>query len=206
MNTYCTFYIVRHGETEWNVAGKLQGHHDSPLTEAGIRQAMERSQTFQDLHFADAFSSDIFRAQRTAEIITADHQLVIKTSQLLRERRLGKYEGWEYQQFQDELRETLEKREALSEEEQFAHHLAPEIESDAEIAERMIQFLRETAVAYPGKKVLVVSHGGIIKATLQKIGALGNSHPSAARIQNLGYAVIDSDGVDFFVKELNGIS
>ena len=203
---YCTFYIVRHGETEWNVAGKLQGHHDSPLTEAGIRQAMERSGTFKNMKFADAFSSDIFRAQRTAEIISADHQLVVKTSQLLRERSFGTYEGWEYQQFQDELKEALELRESLSEEEQFAQHLAPEVESDAEIAERMIQFLRETAVAYPGKNVLVVSHGGIIKATLQKIGALEHSHPSAARIQNLGYAVIDSDGVDFFVRELQGIA
>lgn len=203
---YCTFYLVRHGETDWNVAGRLQGHQDSPLTEVGIRQAIDRSETFKNIHFADAFSSDIFRAQRTAELISADHQLVVKTNQLLRERSFGIYEGWEYQLFQDELRETLEMRESLSEDEQFTQKLAPEIESDAEIAERMIQFLRQTAVAYPGKKVLVVSHGGIMKATLQKMGALEKSQPSSPRVQNLGYAVIEADGVEFFVKELQGIN
>ncbi len=203
----CRFYIVRHGETEWNMAHRMQGQQDSPLTEEGIRQAYERGTTFKDLEFADAFSSDLFRAQRTAEVVTADHDLVVKTTQLLRERSFGQYEGRRFEDYQTELRQFLEAREALSETEQWAFKPAPDIESDSEIVERMMQFIRETAVAYPGKNVLVVAHGGIMRATLHHLGfydRLQWKHTGGA-VKNLGYFVLESDGIDFTITETVGI-
>ena len=205
MSNICRFYIVRHGQTEWNNARIIQGQLDSPLTEEGIRQAAERSKTFKDIEFADAFASDLFRAHKTAEIIAADHTLAVKTNQLLRERSFGSFDGKHADVFYQELRELLEHRESLSEDKKFAYKLRDDIESDQEVCERMITFLRETAVAYPDKNVLVVAHGGIMRALLFKLGFGTYEELGVDAIDNLGYVVVESDGVDFFVKETQGI-
>jgi len=205
-NNFCHFYIVRHGETEWNRAGILQGQLDSPLTEAGIRQAITRSGTFKKIQFADAFSSDLFRAQKTAEVIVAERNIAVKTTRLLRERSFGAYDGKEIKIFLEELSDLLEAYEALTEDKQFSHRIRHDIESDDDIASRMLTFIRETAVAYPEKNVLVVAHGGIIRATLVKLGFASSRELPPQSIENLGYAVVDSDGVDFFVKKTQGIN
>lgn len=69
----------------------------------------------------------------------------------------------------------------------------------------MITFLRETAVAYLGENILVVSHSGIMRASLIKLGFGTASELNFSCISNAGYAVIESDGVDFFVRETDGI-
>ena len=51
MNNYTTFYIVRHGETEYNIQGIAQGHLDSPLTQKGINDARELGNKFKDIEF-----------------------------------------------------------------------------------------------------------------------------------------------------------
>jgi broad specificity phosphatase PhoE len=73
----CTFYITRHGETVWNIQQRMQGQQDSPLTENGILQAKAAAEKLKKIHFDHAFSSDLLRARRTAEIIAADHDLAI---------------------------------------------------------------------------------------------------------------------------------
>ena len=69
-----TLYLVRHGETEWNTQDILQGHLDSALTERGLAQARELVDRFRGVEFTAIFSSDVTRAQRTAQIIALDHQ------------------------------------------------------------------------------------------------------------------------------------
>jgi len=202
---YCKFYIARHGETIWNVQRRMQGHQDSPLTENGINQAKKVGEMLKDIKFAHAFSSDLIRAKRTAEIISADHDLVVKTSQLLRESRLGKFEGVELEIFLSELREAIEQRESLAGEEKMKYQVHPEVETYEECSTRMITFLREVALAYPGENMLVVSHAGIIRSTLVKMGFASDEELPHGAIKNTGYAVVESDGVDFFVKETVGI-
>lgn len=92
-SSYATFYIVRHGETEWNAQGLMQGHLDSPLTSTGEEQARELAQTLLAIHFDHVFSSDLLRARRTAELLVIDRKFALNTTQLLRERTFGKYEG-----------------------------------------------------------------------------------------------------------------
>ena len=79
---YCTLYLVRHGETEWNVKKINQGQSESALTEVGIEQAKETGEKLKHIKFDAIFSSDLSRTQRTAEIIKLDRELVIKTSEL----------------------------------------------------------------------------------------------------------------------------
>ena len=95
-----TIYLVRHGETEWNTQGRLQGHLDSHLTAAGIGQAGEVGRALRRLlPVGDAVTietSDLGRAHRTAAIICAELGLdpaAIVLEPLLREHSMGRWEG-----------------------------------------------------------------------------------------------------------------
>lgn len=200
----CTIYVVRHGETEANVKRILQGHSDFPLTENGIKQAVEAGKKFKDINFEAAFSSDLFRAKRTAELILLEKKMAIITTQRLKERSFGRYEGKPFSEFGEELRNLFIKYETLSRHEKFKFKFTKEGESDEELALRMTTFLREIAIAYAGKTVLVVSHGGIMRALLRQLG-IEISGLGRIQVKNLGYIKLESDGVDFFIKEMQGI-
>ncbi len=204
-NQYCTFYIVRHGETEANVKRILQGHLDYPLTKDGIRQAKKAARKLSGVRFDEAFSSDLLRAKRTAEIITLEQNIAVKTSRLLRERSFGRLEGKSYQDYVNELKEIILQYEALSEKEKFSFKFREDIESDEEIVKRFITFLREIAVAYAGKTILIVSHGGMMRSLLIHLGFGTYETLTPGAVKNLGYIKLESDGVDFFIKETEGV-
>ena len=206
-NNYTKFYLTRHGETQWNIEKIIQGHLDSPLTNKGIRQAKEAASKLKDIKFDYAFSSDLFRAQRTAQIIAADRDLAIKTSKLLRESAFGPFEGKKVAFLQNSLKKAMDYRETLSNDEQMEYKIHPEVESYEELAARMLAFFKQAAVAYPGKNVLAVSHSGAIRATLVKLGFATNQElpHDPYTIPNASYAVIESDGVEFFVGDTVGI-
>ena len=194
-NNYCTIYIARHGQTQWNVKGKIQGHTDSPLTKEGIAQAKNLAQELKKIKFDAVYSSDLLRAKRTAQFVALEHQLIVKTKESLRERNFGHLEG------QDKdglvLLEQLRKQKIPYE--------TKNIESDEKMIERVILFLRELAVAYPAKTVLVVSHGGILRTLLVHLGFVTYEQMNKLHIGNTSYIKIDSDGVDFFIKETKKI-
>ena len=202
---YCTLYLVRHGETEWNVKRINQGQSESSLTEVGIKQAKETALKLKNIKFDAIFSSDLTRAKRTAEIIKLDRELVIQTSKLLRERALGSFEGKHSDIFKNTLKDKLAQRENLSDEESWSFELADDIETDEVLVTRFITHLREISVAYPSKTVLVVSHGGPIRMFLLKIGFAKKKELPGGSFKNAGYVKILSDGINFFVKEVQGI-
>lgn len=206
MNQACKFYLVRHGETEWNKLGIMQGHQDSALTTQGRSQAKLAADKLKDVVFAHGFSSDLLRARHTAEIIAAEKDLAIKTSQLLREIRLGPFEGKKKSYFRKRLRKSLAYRESLAANQRGDYQLHPQIETFNEVASRMIRFLRETAIAYPNKNVLVVSHSIIMRSALIKLGFANHDELTHGSIENSGYAVVESDGVEFEVIETSGIN
>lgn len=197
-----TFYIVRHGETEWNVKGLIQGHEDSPLTKNGIKQTKALAKSFKNISIDVVFSSDLLRSQKTAEIIALEKKLAIKLTKVLRERNFGKYEGKEH----EALREFDILFEKLSEEEKFSFTNSSDIESDEQIVTRLITFLREAAITHPGKTVLVVTHGGIMRAFLIHLGIGTYQTLTRGAIKNAAYIKLLSDGVDFFIKETKGIN
>ncbi len=202
---YCTLYLVRHGETEWNLKHITQGQSNSSLTETGIQQAKTIANEFKDIHFDAIFSSDLTRTQRTAEIIKLDREIIIQTSKLLRERSYGRFEGKHADEFRNTLKEKLAKRESLPDEESWTFELAEDVETDEAIVSRFITQLREVSVAYLGKNVLIVSHGGPIRMFLIKAGYAKKKDLPGGSFKNAGYVKVLSDGVDFFIKEVQGI-
>ncbi len=200
-----TFYIVRHGETEWNVSGIIQGQLDSQLTVRGLQQAQETAQELREIPFDAIFSSDLLRAKRTAEIIKLNRQLAIVTKKALRERTFGDYDGKSAEEYKKETKHLFEKYQQLSEQEQWKFKFTEGYESDEKLLSRFITFIREIAIAFPNKTILVVTHGGTIRTFLMHIGFANYGELVAGTFNNAGYINMQSDGVDFFVKEVKGL-
>jgi broad specificity phosphatase PhoE len=160
-------YVVRHGETDWNALGKIQGWTDIPLNSKGEDQAQQLRSQLNKIPFGAAYTSDLSRAKRTAEIICQDQNLSIRLTQDLREGYKGRMEGcvmdanhWEEL---DTLRHSLPQQEFLN----YKSH--PEIESSAEIFIRIRSFVLECATQHLGHSVLIVSHAGVLRAILEHI-------------------------------------
>ena len=126
-----------------------------------------------------------------------EHKLLVETTKALRERRFGKLEGRPH----EELKILKELREKA----QISGYRSLGVETDDEMILRLITFLREIAIAYLGKKVLVVSHGGMMRNLLVHLGMGTHGGMPPKSVANTAYIKLTSDGVDFFVKETKGV-
>ncbi len=205
-NLLTTIYLVRHGETKANFEKVIAGHFDSPLTEKGKQQARERGKLLQAVKFDAVFSSDLIRARETAELISVDRKLAVNTTRLIRERYFGHWEGQKEELFREENKQLFEFKKNLSEQQKRDFKYSYAYESDNDIASRMLLFLREIAVTFLGKTVLIVAHGSIMRGLLMHLGFAVSDELPAGAIENTGYVVLESDGVDFFIKETKGIN
>jgi 2,3-bisphosphoglycerate-dependent phosphoglycerate mutase len=194
---YCTIYLTRHGETEWNQKRIIQGHSDIPLNEKGKLQSKQLGEKLKNVYFEAVFSSDLIRAKRTAEIMVFEKKLAVTTTKALRERMFGHLEG----KHVDDLKKIFDELIHFSKERQNELEVN-NIENDEKIIKRFFPFIREVAVAYQGKNILMVSHGGLIRAFLDHIGYKTPKY-SEKPMKNTGYLIIESDGVEFIVKEEN---
>lgn len=200
--SYCTLYIVRHGETDWNLQERMQGQIDIPLNETGIKQAKILAKKLKNIKFEMVFSSDLLRAKRTAEIIALEHKLAVKTTKALRERTFGKYEGINYKEYHKLFEQFFRK----SYNERYSKKAYDNTESNEELMLRFIPIIRELSVAYPGKNILVVTHGGVMRAFLHHLSIVQKTEYRRARIANTAYMILESDGSDFFINDSYGIN
>lgn len=205
-NNFCQFYILRHGETQWNRQHRIQGQLDSKLTREAIQEAKLKAEELKTVQFDAVFSSDLTRARRTAEIITLDRKMAIETTKLLRERRFGVFEGKNWDEMGQKLRKLIRQLDERADDQIFLDQ--PElknVETSQKLVSRFINFLRQTAVAYPQKKVLVVTHGGVMGNFLLKLGFKHANYFHQLKINNLALLVLESDGVEFHIQETKGI-
>src|SRR5690242_14633994 len=85
--------VVRHGETEWNLQGRMQGQQDSPLTPLGLQQARQLARRLRAVPHVALYSSDLGRAHRTARCVADETKQAIVSDKGLRERTFGIFEG-----------------------------------------------------------------------------------------------------------------
>lgn len=202
---FAHLYLARHAESEGNARGIIQGHSDFPLTEAGKQQAVRLASQLTDVTFAAAYASDLSRARQTAEIVAQQQQLTVTTTELLRERHFGTFETAASATSQRELVHLLQQYERAVTAQQQPPPLSNGIESDEKLVARSLLFLREVAIAHQNQSVLIVSHSGTIRSLLVHLGYWTYEESQSLRIVNTGYVVLDSDGVDFFVRQAHGI-
>lgn len=161
MNTI--LFAVRHGETDWNLTEKQQGHLNSPLTDEGIKQAYYLADELASRNIDVLYSSDLGRALQTAEIIAAKLTLDIHTDRRLRERHLGSMQGLTKRQFAEKFPDEAEKFNTND-----PDYILPGGESARQRHIRCIECAEDLAKHQIGKRLLVVAHGGVLKSFFYK--------------------------------------
>ncbi|WP_067932959.1 histidine phosphatase family protein [Alicyclobacillus kakegawensis] len=173
-------WLVRHGETDWNLEQRVQGWLDIPLNANGRRQAEALSYQLQGIPFRALYSSDLTRALTTARILAKNVPLPVRTSPELRERGLGEAEGL--------LRVEAERRYPNG---------APSRETEEQMQRRLISMMDRIVSEVNHGRVLCVSHGGFIRLWLGYIGhpipALGNTSVSRVAHTEGQWRVICAD-------------
>lgn len=201
--SYCTLYLARHGETDWNTRRLCVGWSDIPLNENGERQASQLSELFRSISFDTVYSSDLVRARRTAEILSAERKLTHETSHLLREMFYGDYEGRHVDDFANDKRILLEQTGKLTEEELRTVAIGNS-ESEENAIKRFTTALREISIRHTPKTVLIVAHGGVIRTLLHRLEWATREQLPACSFSNCGYVKLLCDGIDFFVEDVVG--
>lgn len=154
-----TFYFMRHGETDWNRSGRVQGSVNTPLNGAGLAQARAASDALGGAGIATICTSPLDRAQLTADIIAAGLHVPVRIVRNLRECCFGAKEGHSRAGWYDAFR---------------AGATPAGAESFAAFMERALVGLNE-ALAFPGP-VLIVAHGGIYWA-IERFAGISRGEP-----------------------------
>ena len=152
-----TIFLVRHGQTDWNAERRWQGHADPPLNERGRAEARVLADRLAGRGLRRVYSSDLERARETAEIVGAALGLPVELDERLREVDVGEWSGLTLteveERFPDGFRRRHEGGTGWTEGERF----------DV-MTERVLAALHELAARHGDEPVLVVTHGGPIRA------------------------------------------
>ena len=149
--------LVRHGETEWNIARIRQGHLDSRLTEKGIAQAQALAQRLAREKFTALYSSDLGRAVQTAMAIAELTAHEVVTDARLRERHLGIFQGLNGDEITAKYPEERRQFRTMG-----PDYVIPGGESMRQQVERNVAYLNDLAAKHQGEQVVVVTHGGVV--------------------------------------------
>lgn len=147
-------WLVRHGQTDWNLAVRYQGQTDIPLNQEGIAQAKAIAEHLKVRKYNALYSSDLIRARKTADIIAEKVNLPVITDRRLREISQGSLEGMKPSEVPAKYPELIAWAKT-----DYQNWHAPGGESVRQVAERMAAVANDIARKHPGGKVLVVSHG-----------------------------------------------
>lgn len=185
-------FLVRHGETQWNRELRVMGQLDIPLNDIGREQARRTAALLAGERFAAIYSSDLVRAVETAQIIAAPHRLDVIALPELREARYGLWEGLTRDEVLKKFPEEYKMR--RTDPENFRPSGG---ESRTELYERASQIFSELVARHPHQKILLVSHGGTIRAIVRSVLGLGPGNGHFA-VDNCGITIIDREDDDSY--------
>ncbi|MDP4145827.1 MAG: histidine phosphatase family protein [Bacillota bacterium] len=151
-------YITRHGQTEWNIEGRMQGSLNSSLTEVGVKQAIQLGKRLENTNIDIAYSSSSGRALHSAELIVGDRDINIIPVDDLKEMNLGIWEGQTFKVVEEKHKEQFDT---------FWNtpHLLKEFpgESFEEFKARTVGAAKRIIEDNKGKDVLIVAHALVVK-------------------------------------------
>ena len=157
INPITRLCLVRHGETEWNAARRIQGQIDIGLNETGLRQAAGAGRWLSRAGIVALYSSDLKRAWTTALVIGDALGLVPVSVPEMRERRYGVFEGLTYDEAKAKHPDGYAAFEGRN-----ANYNFENGESLSEMFARVTGKLQEIAAANVGQNVVIVLHGGVL--------------------------------------------
>jgi probable phosphoglycerate mutase len=178
-------YLVRHGETAWNVEGRWQGHADVPLSTRGQQQArlVAEHLAAQNVTFDVIYSSDLSRAYQTAWEIGSAVRVAVQLLPSLREIDLGSWSGLT----RSEVRARFPVEYALMEQGQDIPR--GEAETEAALFKRVTETIEAMIAQHSGETLCLVTHGGPIRALL-KYAHQKNPAAAAAHHDHIGNTAI----------------
>ena len=189
MASKTTVYLVRHGETEWNLSGRWQGHADAPLTHRGESQARALGERFKTEPFDACYVSDLGRAMRTAELIAGPTGMNFEPDVRLRERDLGVMQGLTTQEMLERCPDVFDSFRNAG-----PDYIVPDGESFRQFHERCVEALEDYVSRHQGERVLLVTHGGVLGAIFRYVAQVPLEAPRGYVLLNCSVNVVDKLG------------
>ena len=185
MNT--KIYMVRHGETPWNINGRFQGSSDIPLNDKGREQAGFARDALAGVHFDAVYASPLKRAIETAQIICQPHPgLTIIPEPGFREQSVGTWEGHTFDELEAEHPGCKEMWLDTP-----AQMTFPEGERLAEVQLRALSAFLRVADSHPGQTLLIVSHMVCLSTMLDAFGGVTLDDIWLHPIANAGINIVE---------------
>ena len=156
-----TVYLTRHGQTEWNVQQRMQGHQDSALTPLGVQQAQWLGRGLQEVQLDAVYASSSPRTLRTAELILGERMIPVTACDEFKELCMGSWEGCESSAIKQSDPEQF--RYFWEEPGKFSVEGS---ETFAAVQERALNKLREIVDRHEGQTLLIVTHTVVIKVLM----------------------------------------
>jgi alpha-ribazole phosphatase/probable phosphoglycerate mutase len=187
----CRIYLVRHGETAWNTQLKFQGHADIALSSKGLVQAEKLSRRLAKCEIAAVYASDLTRACETAHILARPHHLNVTPCRAFREINFGLWEGLTIEEIKKEYRELLRRwwRGPLE-------TRVPQGETLDEVVNRVNSLVKEIVVKHATQQIIIVSHGGPIRAIIGTVLGMDLNQYWRLRLDNSCLNIIDFPALD----------
>ena len=184
------FYFIRHGETDWNAEGRLQGQRDTPLNKVGLGQAVRCGDILRELlardgrdpHRFDYVASPLGRARKTMELVRTELALDpagYRTDVRLVELSFGRWEGFTFAELKAREPDTLAL--AAREHDKWAF-VPPGGESYADLLVRVAAWCATVV-----RDTVVVAHGGVARTLIVHFGI---EPPAAAPVHSIGQGVV----------------
>lgn len=164
MQTNTQVILIRHGETEWNLSGRWQGHADSSLSSRGIKQAEALGKRLRKEKIDYFYSSDLGRALHTSRLIGGPSGWEAESMESLRERDLGVLEGLT----SDEMLSKYPKEYGLFRND-GPNYQVPGGESFQQFYDRCSGAIEQLVIRNPGQKIGIVTHGGFLGAIFRYV-------------------------------------
>ncbi|NEU53624.1 histidine phosphatase family protein [Bacillus altitudinis] len=181
--------LVRHGETDWNAAKRIQGRTDIPLNDTGKWQAEQTGLYLKDAHWDVVISSPLSRAKETAHLILQYVHAPLVIMDDFIERDYGDAEGM-----------SFEERQKL-----FPNKQYPNMEPLSALQDRMLEGIEKVRATYPDQRVLIVAHGAAIHALLT---SLADKHMGIkdTRLENACLNYVEWTDGEWKVSDYNVVS
>ncbi len=161
-----TLYLIRHGQTDWNKEGRIQGHLDVPLNETGRQQARALLEPLKKIQPQAFLSSDLSRARETAELMALPLGIQVHSDIRLREIHLGEMQGLTREEIEKKFGTEFSERVRNSPiTDEDVNRLGSE--SGDAVTRRALAAIQKSILETQVDRLVVVSHGGVIRRLLQ---------------------------------------
>lgn len=187
-------FLIRHGETDWNVEKRLQGHLDIDLNGEGERQAAALSRALQHERFDLIAASDLQRAIRTAHALAGPRGMTVQLETGLRERSYGAFEGLRYSDIEQRYPDAYAAWRAREVDVRYppGQYSA---ETLREFSERAVGAVLAIAHKNHSRKIAIVTHGGVLECIYRAAAGIGLERPRDFEIRNAAInRIICNDG------------